>query len=146
MSLPTEQLAAASTPPLYQSPSQRCILYQGDGYVLSVLTGRVMHEEYKVYFENMLQIMLETGNKAIMHNILDLERSDSISRAWLVTSFAPRMARLIGTDLRLAVVNSRNSVQKAASGFLLKVGQQLGFSQVQFFDSVSEAEGWLLRP
>jgi hypothetical protein len=115
-----------------------------EGIIIVKLSGVLDHENYKLVFEKLFNIIMVYKYRKIIYNLKELKRTEMQSRAWYATVFLPKVIKHFGLDFKTALITSSNKYESISIDFLVKVGSNLGFKDnVCMFDTQESAIAWL---
>ncbi len=110
------------------------------------LVGKLTIEEHKEGFEKYLELFKDGNYTHAIFDYLKLEYDPPQSRAWFMTSYAPRYGKeLKGRECYLALLESQNLFQKMTTSLLTSSVQKIYKTiHISFFKELESGEKWLL--
>lgn len=114
-----------------------------EGYLITI-RGELTLADYKEIYPKALEIMLETGWKNLVFNMLEMTKDDMQGRAWYMRQHLPEVFKKIGDGFRAGVIQPTSSFQRFALGIVIKGIRATGRKvEIKFFDTEKEAMAWI---
>lgn len=110
------------------------------------LIGRLTVEEHREGFETYLELFRDGNYTHAIFDYLKLEYDPPQSRAWFVTSYAPRYGKeLKNRECYLALLESQNLFQKMTTSLITSgIKKIYPTIHISFFTNIEEGEKWLI--
>jgi anti-anti-sigma regulatory factor len=125
--------------------NEHCILID-ESVPLAVieLKGEFEHQEYKEILLSFLQVCKDHQTHRFVFDLRAMERSSGLSRAWLISSFAPMALRTFGKAYAAVLKSKVNLFQRISVDTARMAVETLGANMnVQIFDDLEQALQWL---
>jgi hypothetical protein len=132
------------TTTLYEQSFAR-ITHEPDNQLLYLeLIGEIGKEEYKDTFNTLADKGLEIGLRKLLVNQATLDKSSMESKAWLITNWFPRMRKLFGDNVKVALILSPNLFTKIGGEYIIGAVRRLSKFDVRTFTDKEAARAWLI--
>ena len=109
------------------------------------LKGVVEVENYREIFNKVLEFGNEKNIKCLLINQATLHKSTMESKAWLIASWLPTVKKTFQTDLKVAVILSKNLFTKIGGEFAANAARKLSKFDIKTFSTQAAAEEWLFE-
>ncbi len=107
------------------------------------LLGSIPYEDYKKCFMAMLDKGIEKNIKLLLVNQSTMEKSGIDAKAWLVTTWLPKVHKTFGDNVKVAILLSKNFFTKIGGEYIIKMVKSLTRMNINSFTNIDEAKKWL---
>jgi hypothetical protein len=109
------------------------------------LIGNIKHENYKETFDTLLEFAAQKSIKKLLVNQATLEKSGMDSKAWLITSWLPRVKKTLGEDIKVALILAKNLFTKIGGEYVVGAVRMISKFEVRTFSSLDDGRAWLMK-
>ncbi|MEL6534144.1 MAG: hypothetical protein AAFQ98_01970 [Bacteroidota bacterium] len=114
-----------------------------EGYLIT-FRGELTLADYQEVYPRALDIVVDTGWKKLVFNMLEMTKDDMQGRAWYLRQHLPEVFRKVGDGFRCGVIQPTSSFQRFALGLVIKGIRATGKKiEIKFFDTEQEAVDWI---
>ncbi len=122
------------------------IEYDADkGIIVLRLLGEIQHEDYKSMWDRLLDEVTARNINKLLADQTGLQKSSMESKAWLVSKWFPKAKKILGDDMKVALVSSKSLFTRIGGEYIVNAVKSMSKFDIKLFRSIEAGMEWLCQ-
>ncbi|NJL14113.1 MAG: STAS/SEC14 domain-containing protein [Microscillaceae bacterium] len=131
---------------LFEASYTRIELDAENRVIILRLIGVINHEDYKNMWNTFIDKVQEYDIQKMIADQTALERSGMESKAWLVAKWFPKVRKILGNDIKIALVTSRSLFTRIGGEYIVNAVRSMSKFDIRMYNTFDAALEWLKEP
>ncbi|GAB4406857.1 MAG: hypothetical protein OHK0053_33280 [Microscillaceae bacterium] len=128
---------------LFEAPYTRIEMDAENRVIILRLIGVIGHDDYKNMWNTLIEKVQEHNIQKMIADQTTLERSGMESKAWLVAKWFPKVRKILGNDIKIALVTSRSLFTRIGGEYIVNAVRSMSKFDIRMYNTFDAALEWL---